>query len=529
MDIIKEGTHTYLLRKIEYKNYPDNELQGEEIQEEESRSRNLQDKRWFAKQNENVEESKLEYYLFVEYEILKRNSLGMLVPVQLREQDEKKVLLFDITEKRALKMREKVRGLSKEFCRNILQSIVDLIEEIDEYMLDLNGIEFSPEYIYESMDGIIQWIYFPNICRESDELINEVESLQNKVESLFEWILTQIDYEDDGAVRFIYEIYNDIRKLGFSKELLERHLYSGAKREYREVQHNRKEYNKDSISYEEFFKADLQKEKQENKFFGNLQKENPGEDKSNNKVYGQEYYDSKNYDQKIYDKKWDNEKGYGQKVQNQKVLYVGLNIVLGILFVISTGLEAIWVFYGMTEGFTKVLFRYSVGGTLIIAALLFGILKCFGKLKQMKNLHNDKESMRIDMCCDTEEGGTTILNSAGIDTVNKYGEVPTADVCPMLRDMDTGIVYMIKRCPFYIGSAEGVNQLTISDKTVSREHAVILENIYESGEEGYILRDLHSTNGTWLNGKRMKSGSQKELRDDMVICFAKKEYKFLLS
>ena len=147
----------------------------------------------------------------------------------------------------------------------------------------------------------------------------------------------------------------------------------------------------------------------------------------------------------------------------------------------------------------------------------------------MKNLHNDKESMRIDMCWDTEEEGTTILNSEGIDTVNKYGEVPTADVCPMLRDMDTGIVYMIKRCPFYIGSAEGVNQLTISDKTVSREHAVILENIYESGEEGYILRDLHSTNGTWLNGKRMKSGSQKELRDDMVICFAKKEYKFLLS
>lgn len=54
---------------------------------------------------------------------------------------------------------------------------------------------------------------------------------------------------------------------------------------------------------------------------------------------------------------------------------------------------------------------------------------------------------------------------------------------PILRDMETGIVSIIKSCPFYIGSAEGVNQLKISDKTVSREHAVILEAFYENGEK----------------------------------------------
>ena len=49
----------------------------------------------------------------------------------------------------------------------------------------------------------------------------------------------------------------------------------------------------------------------------------------------------------------------------------------------------------------------------------------------------------------------------------------------MLRDMELGIIYVIKNCPFYIGSAEGVNHLHIQDKTVSREHAVILEDIKE--------------------------------------------------
>lgn len=61
-----------------------------------------------------------------------------------------------------------------------------------------------------------------------------------------------------------------------------------------------------------------------------------------------------------------------------------------------------------------------------------------------------------------------------------------------------------KKLSFYIGSAEGVNHLHIQDKTVSREHAVILEDIYEGDGQGYILRDMGSTNGTWLNGKKIK-------------------------
>ena len=99
---------------------------------------------------------------------------------------------------------------------------------------------------------------------------------------------------------------------------------------------------------------------------------------------------------------------------------------------------------------------------------------------------------------------------------------------PMLRDMETGIVSIIKSCPFYIGSAEGVNQLKISDKTVSREHAVILEAFYENGGEGYILRDLDSTNGTWIDGRKIKRGSQERLQEGATVRFAQKEYRFLL-
>lgn len=37
----------------------------------------------------------------------------------------------------------------------------NMIQEIEDYMLDLNCIELRPEYIYEDSKGEIQWIYFP--------------------------------------------------------------------------------------------------------------------------------------------------------------------------------------------------------------------------------------------------------------------------------------------------------------------------------------------------------------------------------
>lgn len=285
MEVIKEGTHTYLLKQIEYRTP-------------------VYDESVVHTQNESWD-----YYLSVEYEILKRNELKTLVSAQLREKDEEKSLLFDITGKRPLKRQGKERAFSQKECEKILQNMSNMIQEVEDYMLDLNCIELRPEYIYEDSKGEIQ----------SDKFIQEKE-LQNRTQM----IKTEVDWEAEGD--------------------------------------------------------------------------------------------------------WE------------------------------SGTE-----------------------------------------------------------------GTTILN------YGNESEKEDGKIChPMLRDMELGIIYVIKNCPFYIGSAEGVNHLHIQDKTVSREHAVILEDIYEGDGQGYILRDMGSTNGTWLNGKKIKRGNQEQLEDGAVIRFAKKEYEFLI-
>jgi pSer/pThr/pTyr-binding forkhead associated (FHA) protein len=44
--------------------------------------------------------------------------------------------------------------------------------------------------------------------------------------------------------------------------------------------------------------------------------------------------------------------------------------------------------------------------------------------------------------------------------------------------------------------------ITLLDEGISREHAVIL---YDADAPGYVIEDLQSTNGTKVNGKRIRS------------------------
>ena len=72
-------------------------------------------------------------------------------------------------------------------------------------------------------------------------------------------------------------------------------------------------------------------------------------------------------------------------------------------------------------------------------------------------------------------------------------------------------MFPLQSFPFYIGNEKGLNQLTIYDETVSRKHAVIDRGAIPGM---YLLKDLQSTNGTWVNHIRAE-GDAVELRRGM--------------
>lgn len=123
-------------------------------------------------------------------------------------------------------------------------------------------------------------------------------------------------------------------------------------------------------------------------------------------------------------------------------------------------------------------------------------------------------------------GGATVLLSgerAGSETVLLSGTPEKR--APCLRSEDTGEVTPITGNPFYVGSEEAMNQFVLNVPTISRQHAVLYRR---REEDGYSIEDLHSTNGTWVDGHKLSGRDSVLLRDGASIRFAKERYLYQL-
>ena len=69
-----------------------------------------------------------------------------------------------------------------------------------------------------------------------------------------------------------------------------------------------------------------------------------------------------------------------------------------------------------------------------------------------------------------------------------------------------GMTYVLDRDEVVIGR-NPTTDITLLDEGISREHALVL---YDEDAPGYVVEDLASTNGTKLNGKRIRSAPLSE-------------------
>ena len=76
------------------------------------------------------------------------------------------------------------------------------------------------------------------------------------------------------------------------------------------------------------------------------------------------------------------------------------------------------------------------------------------------------------------------------------------------------------RASFSVGRVGG-NDMIMPDLAISKQHAFI-----EIQRGNYLIRDVNSTNGTTVNGKRVHKKS-KPLKDGDIIGFARYEFSFL--
>lgn len=92
-----------------------------------------------------------------------------------------------------------------------------------------------------------------------------------------------------------------------------------------------------------------------------------------------------------------------------------------------------------------------------------------------------------------------------------------------LVQKSTGKEFWIEEAEYTIGSIQTAGIYIRNNTAVSRCHA----KLFYINEE-YYLEDLHSTNGTYVNGEKIPSGEKRRLIDNTRIKFANEEFTFEL-
>ena len=92
-----------------------------------------------------------------------------------------------------------------------------------------------------------------------------------------------------------------------------------------------------------------------------------------------------------------------------------------------------------------------------------------------------------------------------------------------LEHCTTGKKVYISKFPFRIGKAGDIKDLELITNAISRKHADILK---EQGQ--FYVVDLDSTNGTYINDKKIQPGVKEMLTDGVLVNFANAEFKFCI-
>lgn len=413
------------------------------------------------------------YFLSVEYPSIQHNRPGSLLPMLIREQDGKRMLLYDISNVQSLaqlSQDNKSRGNNflVEDCRSFLLCLQGLLKDLEELMLLPEHIPFHPTCIYRGEKNDFFWMYCPN----------EVYDIEKEVQQFFSWMLSEINYGDSETVRYMYHVYWLMRNRSFSQNLIQECLAY------------QQEKTDGITSYENFFAEKTDREKME--------------DISWQSQYRQEK--KKTEEKKTMQR-------YTSLTKNKKLLLF-VETVLGIA-VLFTGITvAASAMYSLRYGEVPVKNRYWVCCVILFVLILEGVYHLHrrrtavdGRSEKQKPQGGRLEKSEMESCCEE-----TVRLDAGAERKQ-----------PRLRSEDSGEIFPLQSFPYYIGNDKGLNQLTIYDNTVSRKHAVI-----EKRGEEYFLRDLRSTNGTWVNDIRIRQDAV-QVRDGDILQFAAHVYRFTIA
>jgi len=145
--------------------------------------------------------------------MLENNRIPGLLSVEFIEGDGKKEARYDISSRTALSRKLGGQPLSEEDVRNLIQSILDIIHKVNDFLLVAGDVVTDPDFIYVNNDNLVpEFCYVPgysgNFAQGFSELLRD--------------ILGAVNQEDHDGVVLAYNLYQESLKDNYTLEDIER-------------------------------------------------------------------------------------------------------------------------------------------------------------------------------------------------------------------------------------------------------------------------------------------------------------------
>ena len=338
----------------------------------------------------------------------------------------------------------------EELC-HIIFSICKERERLRKYMLPWTQMVLSEKYIYKNLDtSDFSFIYLPLQNTHVDN-------------SLADYLVSMVDYDDDELVEAIYDVYTMKDDEGWPEVLRQRLINIREKRRVLVSESAESDLNERMVVPESKYDANREK---------------PKEAKPD----------------RIKD----------------ALCYAGIYLVAASVAVYSIIEEFILDSYELILLGVGILVLSLLATTIITRILTPSVYERIMKVIGPKNNRKEKKfddedrdgPVRNEIITKEADYGKTVYIEAQKPKNILYGQG------------DNHFNIDLNSLPITIGRMEGNADVVINNKSISKLHAKIY-----AGDEGILIEDLYSTNGTIKNGIRLAPGEAVplNLKDDVTL------------
>ena len=451
--------------------------------------------------------------------MLSENRIDGLLAFQEKYMDGRRKYYYDITSHQPLKRLLEHQAANGSEILRLISDLVSALRQLERFFLDADQLCLEPDMIYVEPDSF-QCVF----C-----LIPETGgNFEEDFRKLAQYLLDHADHDDETAVMTAFCVFKESRKENFGIEDMERCLYKyrNGKRENPEFQRNPNAPWKPDLRENSNFQEN-QNFKEDPDFRGGLNfQEAPN--------FQEDQDLQKNRKGKI---SWRN---YWQgKWGLFAAALAGIAAVLAAFLIWNASSGFLWeagrIFGSMIWG------RPWILGVLLLPAAVVLILKYE---KAEKATEPEAENKREESKVSDEEDWEILFQEAGDDAtegISGEGKPPlegsakeeaemqtvlltcvSAEKKPrQLVPLDGGPPVSVGYSPFLIGKNEILADLCLTAPEVSRLHAKI-----EETENGYLVTDLNSTNGTFVDGRLLEANETCLLNPGSELAIASIRFRF---